>query len=328
METLTITQLCKAAGVSREKLYCCEKEGLVMPVGRTEGNYRLYDISAVSELRKIMRYQALHFTLKEIADIFKRPDTEQAEIFNRKLDQLKEERRRLDRQISYTKIVRLLGSDIMFSDAFDNKSIDEIVDGVYSNRFYRVIMKKIRDMSDEDVILFYEKTNDIFNRFAELKGGESDSDEAFALVDEFFKFFSECESFRYSYIMNYSVALSGNGELHNDINKRFGDGTAEFMAEVFEYRWIYRTFEENNALIDEAVENISLADDEFAAIFTGRMCSFLDEYIGEKTADMYEFFYDCFMSDTEYYSCDENKAIERLDTMMKNYYLKGDNQNE
>lgn len=328
MDTLTITQLCKATGVSREKLYCCEKEGLVMPVGRTEGNYRLYDSSAIGELRKIMRYQSLHFTLKEIADIFKRPDSEQTEIFNRKLDELKEERKHLDRQIFYTKLVRTIGSDIMFSEAFDDKSIDEIVADVYSNRIFRRMTKKVHDMSDDEILLFNDRIDAVFARFAELKGGEADSDEAFELVDEFFNVLLDGETFRCVFVMNYSAVFSGNGEFHKDVNKRYGSGTAEFMAEVFECRWIYRAFEDVNTLVEDAVENSSLADDEFAAIFTERVCGLLNEYIGDKNAECYEFLYDCMLSDPEFFSCSGNKAVRRLDAMMKNYYLKGDNQNE
>ncbi|MCL4804556.1 MAG: MerR family transcriptional regulator [Anaerolineae bacterium] len=63
---LTIGELARQAGLRPSALRYYEAEGLIVPTGRTEAGYRLYDPSAAATLRLIQRAQGLGFSLAEI----------------------------------------------------------------------------------------------------------------------------------------------------------------------------------------------------------------------------------------------------------------------
>jgi len=66
---LTISELSKATGVSASALRFYERRGLVSPVGRSPGGYRVYDTHAVERLTFIGRAKLLGLSLDEIGDL-------------------------------------------------------------------------------------------------------------------------------------------------------------------------------------------------------------------------------------------------------------------
>jgi DNA-binding transcriptional MerR regulator len=63
---LTIGQLAKRVGLRPSTLRYYEQEGLVLPEGRSEAGYRLYQTQAEQRLRFIQRAQRLGFSLADI----------------------------------------------------------------------------------------------------------------------------------------------------------------------------------------------------------------------------------------------------------------------
>ncbi len=63
---LTIGELAHAAGVPASTVRYYERIGLLRPVDRSEGNYRLYGEGALERLRFIRAAQATGFTLENI----------------------------------------------------------------------------------------------------------------------------------------------------------------------------------------------------------------------------------------------------------------------
>lgn len=61
-----IGELAKQTGVSRDTLRFYERERLIYPSERSEGNYRLYEDRAVQRLRFIKQAQGLGLSLQEI----------------------------------------------------------------------------------------------------------------------------------------------------------------------------------------------------------------------------------------------------------------------
>lgn len=61
-----IGELAREAGVSPDTLRFYERLGLLRPVGRSEGKYRLYDAGAFQRLGFIQQAQALGLSLEEI----------------------------------------------------------------------------------------------------------------------------------------------------------------------------------------------------------------------------------------------------------------------
>ncbi len=69
METLTIGQLARHAGVNVETLRYYERRGLIPEPPRKESGYRQYPPEDVARIRFIKRPKELGFTLKEISDL-------------------------------------------------------------------------------------------------------------------------------------------------------------------------------------------------------------------------------------------------------------------
>jgi DNA-binding transcriptional MerR regulator len=66
---LLITELSRASGFPSSALRYYERVGLLAPVGRSEGGYRLYDERAVDRLAFIGRAKRLGLSLDEIGDL-------------------------------------------------------------------------------------------------------------------------------------------------------------------------------------------------------------------------------------------------------------------
>lgn len=63
-----IEEVCRLSGVSRRTLQYYDNEG-ILPVKRSEENYRLYDETAMARLWEILWYKEMGFELKEIKNI-------------------------------------------------------------------------------------------------------------------------------------------------------------------------------------------------------------------------------------------------------------------
>jgi MerR family Zn(II)-responsive transcriptional regulator of zntA len=66
---LTIGKLSQASGLSRDCLRYYEREGLLVPGGKTSAGYRLYDRDAVERLSFIRHAKRCGFTLAEISQL-------------------------------------------------------------------------------------------------------------------------------------------------------------------------------------------------------------------------------------------------------------------
>ncbi len=69
METLTIGQVAREAGVNLETVRYYERRALLTPPGRAPSGYRQYPATTVRRIGFIKRAQALGFTLDEVADL-------------------------------------------------------------------------------------------------------------------------------------------------------------------------------------------------------------------------------------------------------------------
>lgn len=69
METLTIGQLARRAGVGVETVRFYEREGLIPAPSRRPSGYRQYPIDAVRRVEFIRHAKELGFTLKEIQEL-------------------------------------------------------------------------------------------------------------------------------------------------------------------------------------------------------------------------------------------------------------------
>jgi len=69
METLTVSQVARQAGVNLETVRYYERRALLPTPRRTGSGYRQYSLDTVRRIGFIKRAQALGFTLDEIAEL-------------------------------------------------------------------------------------------------------------------------------------------------------------------------------------------------------------------------------------------------------------------
>lgn len=69
METLTIGQVAKQAGVNIETVRYYERQGLIPEPSRRASGYRQYSADFVKRIQFIKRAQTLGFSLKEITEL-------------------------------------------------------------------------------------------------------------------------------------------------------------------------------------------------------------------------------------------------------------------
>ncbi len=65
----SIGELARDAGVPTSTVRFYEREGLLRPAGRTNGNHRYYDAAALARLRFIRTAHEAGFTLQDIASL-------------------------------------------------------------------------------------------------------------------------------------------------------------------------------------------------------------------------------------------------------------------
>lgn len=71
-EEYTIGRLAKTVGLSRAALLYYDRLGLLSPVNRSDGNYRLYSAGDVQRLRQICMYRQMGIPLKQIGQLVDR----------------------------------------------------------------------------------------------------------------------------------------------------------------------------------------------------------------------------------------------------------------
>jgi MerR family transcriptional regulator, thiopeptide resistance regulator len=92
---LTVTRLARACGLSRSAVLYYESLGLLKPVRRSAGNYRLYGEQELARLRQVCVYRDAGLQLGDIRAILDRPRGEAAAVLERRLAELGGEIERL-----------------------------------------------------------------------------------------------------------------------------------------------------------------------------------------------------------------------------------------
>ena len=104
---LTVTLLARACGLSRGTVLYYESLGLLKPVRRSAGNYRLYGERDLERLRRVCLYRNAGLKLSDIRSILDRPHGDAASVLQRRLVELGGEIERLREH--QRAIARLLG---------------------------------------------------------------------------------------------------------------------------------------------------------------------------------------------------------------------------
>ena len=116
----SITALARTCGVSRATILRMENEGLLKPAyNDSENSYRYYDCKSVAEVMRILNYQRLGFTKKEIAALFRDP-----QLIRKNIAELKDHHEFILRELEELSLKVNETDDIQIRDT-------EIPDGYY-----------------------------------------------------------------------------------------------------------------------------------------------------------------------------------------------------
>jgi MerR family transcriptional regulator, thiopeptide resistance regulator len=82
---MTVSNLARAAGLSRTAVLYYESIGLLRPAKRTAANYRIYGEAELGRLRQIRSYRSAGLTLDDIRTILNQPSSDFGAILRRRL---------------------------------------------------------------------------------------------------------------------------------------------------------------------------------------------------------------------------------------------------
>jgi len=85
---LTVTRLARECGLSRSTVLYYEAMGLLKPVRRSAGNYRLYGERDLDRLRQVCIYREAGLKLSDIRSILDRPGGDAAAVLRRRFVEL------------------------------------------------------------------------------------------------------------------------------------------------------------------------------------------------------------------------------------------------
>jgi DNA-binding transcriptional MerR regulator len=112
---LTVTRLARACGLSRGTVLYYESMGLLKPVRRSAGNYRLYGERDLERLRQVCAYRAAGLKLSDIRSILDRPSSDAEAVLRRRfvelgaeIERLREHQREIARLLDSTNRIRRL----------------------------------------------------------------------------------------------------------------------------------------------------------------------------------------------------------------------------
>lgn len=99
-EYKTLQEIHNTLGITRRAIQGYEEMGLVGASDKNKYGYLLYGESEVKRIEKIKMYQEFGFKLKEIKDLIDAPNPIVKAALERRVEELKEERERLNTLIS------------------------------------------------------------------------------------------------------------------------------------------------------------------------------------------------------------------------------------
>ena len=176
----SISQVAKLTGVSIRTLQYYDEIGLLKPSKLTAAGYRMYDDNTLQILQQILFFKELGFPLKEIKEIFEKPDFDRIAAFKKQKELFLLKRDRLDRLIQLLKRLEK-GEQCMSFKEFDLSDYINALEDFKSNQTETVIqhwgsienfdmfIQKIRDNEEHVAKLAIQQFGNIEKYTGEMK---------------------------------------------------------------------------------------------------------------------------------------------------------------
>ena len=236
---MTVNEVSKITGLSVRTLQYYDKIGLLIPRGRTDAGYRLYDDTALERLQQIMLFRELEFPLKEIKAIMTDPHFDRQKALDQQIELLKLRREHLDDLITFAENIRKTGVKTMDFKVFDTAKLDEYTKRAKeqwgSTAEYKEFEEKSGKRTDADNERLMNETMELFVQFGKMRDRDPADSEVQAQVKRLQEFF--CENFyncTNEILSGLGKMYAGGGEFTENIDKAGGAGTAEFVHRAIE----------------------------------------------------------------------------------------------
>ncbi len=242
---LTVGQLSKRANVTIDTLRYYDRLEILTPTERKASGYRLYDESAVERLAKIKFYKQLGYTLDEIKD-----HLDSADLSNRagaKIQSIDEEIRRLENRKRINELFMLYGDSLWDADILKGGELtpDEFFErSAKADERYKDLDKKLGDRYPELLDIMLSRVSEVAKNYSFFKDLYSSYDEVYSkvsgAVDDFYEALCELlgedpddvKSCSFSMLFWLYLGYSGNGEIAQGCDERYGKLTTLWVADI------------------------------------------------------------------------------------------------
>lgn len=239
METLTVHEVSKLAGISVRTLHHYDKIGLLSPATRTSAGYRLYSESDLARLQQILLFRELEFPLNEIRAIIDSPAFDRTQALEQQIQLLKLKREHLDGLINLAQSTLRKGAKHMDFKAFDTSKIDAYAEQAKASwgdtPQWKEYEENKANRSDEDEASMAKNLMDLFIPFGRMaaEGADPESSEAKAQAATIQQFITK----NYYHCSNEVFAQLGasygaGGEFTQNIDAAAGPGAGAFAAKA------------------------------------------------------------------------------------------------
>ena len=160
----SISQVAKLTGVSIRTLQYYDEIGLLKPSKLTAAGYRMYDDNTLQILQQILFFKELGFPIKEIKEIFEKPDFDRIAAFKKQKELFLLKRDRLDLLIQLLERLEK-GEQCMSFKEFDLSDYINALEDFKSNQTETVIQHW---GSIENFDMFIQKIRDDEEHVAKL----------------------------------------------------------------------------------------------------------------------------------------------------------------
>lgn len=232
----SVKQAAELCGISIRTLHYYDEIGLLVPIKDPENGYRIYSEEDILTLQQILFFREMEFSLKEIADILRRPDYDRGWILMRQKNLI------IKKRDHCNAVIDLI--DELLEDEMEHKSGDMNCDKeIYAKEAherwgntdaYREYEAKQRDKSEDKNEEIVRKAEIIFADFASLRGTDPADQRVQNLVLRWQEYLSE------HYYQCTNEILAGLGQMYvaderfTKYLERFGEGTAAFISKAIE----------------------------------------------------------------------------------------------
>ncbi|GKV65407.1 MULTISPECIES: MerR family transcriptional regulator [unclassified Sporosarcina] len=229
---MKVKEVAELTGISIRTLHHYNDIGLLIPDEVTEAGYRLYSNGNLADLQQILFFQELGFSLKRIKELLESPSFERLEALElqrkmllQKKVQLEVMLRTIDRTIQSEK-----GEDTMTNEEkfkgfdFRKNPYGEEAKARWGEKEVEQTSRKFgEDVQDE--------MNRIYFKLAEIRHGKADSNEAQAVIEEWFELLNRMGSYSLDAFKGLGEMYVADERFKQNIDQ-FGEGLAVFMRDA------------------------------------------------------------------------------------------------